>query len=282
MSGNDNSPLNMVTTYNSSSLFYLKSGNGKKVLLLFHGFGQDHKGFKPLMDSLKDEYTCYAFDLYFHGQSQWAQGEQPLEKQLWKETLDTFLRENQIDQFSVLGFSLGGKFALASVEQFPERIQQLFLVAADGVKTSFWYWLATYPFSGRKLFKSMITHPNRFFSIGRFFHRIGLLENGVLRFAESQMNTEAKRLRVYYSWVVFRHLDFSMKTIARLLNQFEIQTTILVGKYDKVIPSKNMTRLITRLQHGKLEVAEVGHNQLLSPRVMQSIFPNATKGDNQR
>jgi len=281
MAANDNSPLNMITTHNSSSLFYFKSGNGKKVLLLFHGFGQDHTVFVPLMDSLKDAYTCYAFDLYFHGASRWPHGEQPLEKQVWKETLNTFLNENQIDRFAVLGFSLGGKFALASVEMFSERIDELFLVAADGVKTSFWYRLATYPFLARKLFKSMILHSNRFFSIGSFFHSIGLLENGVLRFAESQMNTEEKRSRVYYSWVVFRHLDFSMKVLAEVINRFKIGTTLLVGKYDKVIPPQNMNHLITRLQHGKLEVAEVGHNQLLSPRVMQSIFPNATKGDNQ-
>src|SRR5690242_12625904 len=99
----------MIHRQNSSTLFYERKGNGRKTLLLFHGFGQDHATFNPLMEQLKDEYTFYSFDLYFHGKSNWTNGEVPLEKHEWKNIINAFLKENSIEEFALLGFSLGGK-----------------------------------------------------------------------------------------------------------------------------------------------------------------------------
>ena len=277
-----NDSLNMIHPQNSSSLFYNRKGHGKKILLLFHGFGQDHTAFHPLIESLMDDYVFYSFDLYFHGQSTWAKGDLPLEKQEWKNTIGSFLTDNAITEFSVLGFSLGAKFALATLEAFPEKTKAIFLVAPDGIQTSFWYTLATYPILFRKLFKSMILHPDRFFSVARMINAFGLLDKSVLRFAEHQMNTVEKRSRVYFSWVTFRHLSFEMKTIARLIEKFDISTTILVGRYDKVIPPEKMNRLLLYLKHYKLEVAEAGHNQLLNNKMLESFLLSATRNDNQR
>ena len=132
-------------SYKNSTLSYRKSGHGNKALLLFHGFGQHHQAFAALSDKLAPYFTLYAFDLFFHGNSQWNEGEQPLEKVMWKDILTKFLDEHNIGKFSVLGFSLGGKFALVSLELFPAQVEQIILLAPDGVKTSFWYSLATYP-----------------------------------------------------------------------------------------------------------------------------------------
>jgi pimeloyl-ACP methyl ester carboxylesterase len=255
----------------TSTLFYTKSGNGKEVLLLFHGFGQDNAVFTPLAKSLADRYTCYIFDLYFHGKSKWVNDEKPLEKSEWRNIMQSFLNETHIKTFSLLGYSLGGKFALATVEAFPQMTKELFLLAPDGVTTNFWYSLATYPWVSRKLFKSMINHHGRFLAIGKSLHRVGLIDKGVLRFAEYQMDTAEKRKRVYYSWVVFRKLKFNMRDIGGLINHHKISLTIIVGKYDKVITPKSMNRLSQSVEHHRLHVIEAGHN-LLSTRELGNLL----------
>ena len=58
--------------YQSSELYYYREGDGNKVILLFHGFGQDHKAFDSWIDVLESDYTIFAFDLFFHGNSKWA------------------------------------------------------------------------------------------------------------------------------------------------------------------------------------------------------------------
>lgn len=255
--------MHLAVTYKNCSLAYQKSGHGEKVLLLFHGFGQHHKVFETLTEALSPQYTLYAFDLFFHGHSKWID-ETPLEKETWREIMIQFLAENKIERFSVLGFSLGGKFTLATLELFPDRIGQVFLLAPDGIKTNFWYSLATYPLLLRRFFKSMILKPGRLHAITSILHTLRVVNNGLLRFAESQMDTQEKRERVYYSWVVFRHLKFEMKTIAGLIQDYSIQLTLIVGKHDKIITTENMNQLLRYLKDYQLEVLDTGHNGVIA------------------
>jgi len=250
--------------YEESSLHYVIQGNGSKNLLAFHGFGQNRKAFDNFSKSFSSAYKLYIFDLYFHGQSTWGYDEHPLEKHHWKKTIERVLELHQIDKFSLCGFSLGGKFALATLEAFPEKVESLILIAPDGIKTSFWYSLATYPMLFRRLFKSMILHPNRFMAISRALNSLGVMDKGLIRFAENQMDTQEKRRRVYYSWVVFRHLKFDLKAIGDHLNRHSIALIIITGKFDKVIRSENMDKLLFHVKKYRHEILEAGHNGLIN------------------
>ena len=249
--------------YQETTLYFLKAGKGSQTLLAFHGFGQDHQAFTELFEKLSNQYTIYTFDIFFHGKSEWSKGETPLEKSFWKELLTEFLSHYKIERFNLLGFSMGGKFALASLEAFPGKIDKVFLLAPDGIKTSAWYSLATYPVALRKLFRSMITNPNRFYAIAHFSVKIGIIDKGILRFVESQMSTKEKREQVYYSWVVFRHLKFDVNRIASIINANNINLTLVIGKYDKIITLKNMQSLLIRLKTYNLEIPETGHNGVI-------------------
>jgi pimeloyl-ACP methyl ester carboxylesterase len=256
----------------NSELYYVKEGHGTRNLILFHGFGQDHTALLPLAESIADEYTCYIVDLYFHGKSVWPNDETPLEKKDWKSIIEAFLTKNNIESLSLAGYSLGAKFVLATLEAFPSRIEEIFLIAPDGVGTNTWYSLATYPLLLRKTFKSMIDRHDRFTTLGRMLSKIGLVDKGLLRFAEHQMDTIEKRKRVYYSWVVFRHLEFDMKAISKLINTYDIDLTIVVGKFDKVIKPEKMNRLLQHVPVHRFEIVEAGHNQLLGKEVATKIF----------
>ena len=249
--------------YRKNILHYVKAGNGKQPLLVFHGFGQDHTLYVPLVRSLSPRYTLYIIDLFFHGKSEWNEGEQPLEKSTWGNIVDVLLNEQGIDSFSIMAYSLGGKFALATLEAFPDRIRDLSLIAPDGIKTSFWYSMATYPKILRRFFKSMIFHHERFLWIANKLNKSNLVDKGLIRFADYQMNTEAKRKRVYYSWVVFRHLTFDLRKIAKLINENDIRLTMIVGKYDKVIKPENMKLLLRHVRRHRLEVLASGHVGLI-------------------
>ena len=253
-------------SYEGSMLIFHRYGQGSKSILLFHGFGQDHKAFQSWIAVLKNEYTLFAFDLFFHGESIWT-NPQALEKKDWKKIISLLLQKEGITKFDLAGFSMGGKFALATLEAFPEKTENIFLLAPDGIKTNFWYSLATYPIALRKLFKSMIDHPQRFKIIENFAVKVGLIDKGIVRFIESQMDTPQKRERVYNAWVVFRHLKFEMETIANIINSNKINITVIVGKYDKIITTKNMDQLLKKLHHYKLEILETGHNGVIQESV---------------
>lgn len=265
-----------------AKLYFSKTGTGDRVLLAFHGFGQSSEVFTALSSSLSDSYTTYQFDIFFHGNSEWGSGEQPLEKEFWNRLMKKFLNEQSISTFSLLGFSMGGKFVLATLEAFPDCVKEVFLLAPDGIKTSMWYSLATYPVALRNLFKSMIKKSNRFHAIANSAFRIGLIDQGILRFVESQMNTEEKRKRVYYAWVVFRHLKFNMASIARIINENNIRLVMILGKFDKVITEKNMRNLLHKVKDYQLETLEAGHNAVVGasiPILSKNSYSKAGKAN---
>jgi len=222
-------------------------------MLTFHGYGQDNTVFEKY-----NGYTFFHIDLFFHGKSVWSKNEEPLEKDEWKSLIEELLAQNNIRSFSLLGFSMGGKFALATLEAFPDRVNEIILLAPDGIKTSTWYSLATYPIAFRNFFKSMIANHERFLRIARGAKKLGLIDNGVLRFVETQMDSEEKRKRVYYSWVVFRHLQVDIDKIKRIVEKNNIDLKVFVGRYDKIIRANDMKRLTS-----KIEILDAGHNDII-------------------
>lgn len=260
-------------TDDRSVLHYIKAGHGPENLLFFHGFGQDNTIFQSFIPALETNYTLYIFDLFLFGKSKWSAGEKPLEKEYWREVLDAFLRENKIERFSLVGFSMGGKFALATLEFHPEKTDSIFLIAPDGVTTNFWYRLATSTYFFRKLFRSMVLNPHIFFSLARAANRFGLVDKSLLRFVEQQMNTEEKRKKAYYSWVVFRQLKFKLKPLAETITSHKIRTIFILGAFDKVIPKKSINRILPLLEDYEVEILPTGHNGLLNVKNLLKFLP---------
>ena len=250
------------TRTDDAKLHYMKTGNGSRSLLLFHGFGQDHHVFESWGDKLSQRYTLYSFDLFYHGLSEWN-NEKPVGKRPWTVVMDRFLNENAIRKFSLLGFSLGAKFVFATVEAFPGRVEEITLIAPDGISQSPWYRLATGHFLSRTLFKGMIRQPGLFRIVARLANRLGFINKLLLRFAESQMNTVERRRRVYHSWIAFRHLNFNLRSIGATINETKVATSLFVGKRDQVITPAMMQPLLRHLHQPHFEILDAGHHDLL-------------------
>jgi pimeloyl-ACP methyl ester carboxylesterase len=249
--------------YKKALIHYAEYGSGEKVLVCFHGFGQSNEHFKKLEEVFKEEYKIYSLDLFYHGKSFWHENDNPLTKEFWREMIQYFLREKKIDRFSLLGFSMGGKFALATLECCFANTDKLILIAPDGIKTNFWYSLATYPGWIQKSFRSMVVKPNNYIRLVKILRFFRIVDKGILRFASTQMLTTKQRRRVYYSWVVFKELKFDMKEIASILNGNHIKLELFLGEYDKIITQKNMKSLLNKLNDYQINVLSSGHSTLI-------------------
>lgn len=249
--------------YLNSELFYYKEGTGSKTILLFHGFGQDHRVFENWIEVLRDEYTIYTFDLYFHGNSNWT-NPWALKKEDWKKILQLFFVQEKIDSFYIAGFSIGAKFVLATPELFPEQVKKIILIAPDGITTNVWYTLATSTSFMRALFRSMTLRPKRLQALIEFLRFFHFEDQSLLRFAASQVNTEERRQRVYRSWVYFRHLNCNLKELSLLLNSKNIPVTFIVGKTDNVISAERIIGFARTLYNCQIEILNAAHNDLIT------------------
>ena len=248
--------------FNDSRITYQTFGSGPVMLLAFHGFGQSSQVFRPLEKVPGEQFTVFAIDLFFHGKSYYA-ANQLLTKTVWNQLIDQFLQAQRIDRFSLVGFSLGGRFALATVEAFADRLDQLILIAPDGITRSMWYRLATNSRLGRKLFQTVLSHLPLLTTVGHALTRVGLLNRTAMRFAEISLGTPEQRERVYQSWTQFRLIRPDLNEIANLLNHRSTQVRFFVGAFDRIVPGFYVIPLTKRLRHYDLTVLRTGHNHLI-------------------
>lgn len=234
-------------------------GKGTKKLICIHGFGQDSRIFRIWDD--QTDYQILAIDLFFHGKSTWESEKEFLEFSEWKHIFQEFLTENQIDRFSMAGFSMGGKVSLVTLSLFADKINELFLFAPDGVTINFWYKLATkYAFS-KFLFELMLGKFYPFLNqIGLFFKKIKVLNAIQWRLYQTQTNSAEKRVRLVKSWLLYRDFDANFEEVNILVEKFKIKTAIFVGKNDHLIPPKAVEKLAKIIPSAKYIIFEGGHH----------------------
>ncbi len=258
-------------------LAYKKIGNGSKNILLFHGYGQDCHCWGKISGNLKEEYTFYCFDLVFHGKSSYDFTENSLQNNQKNDleiAFETFFGENNITDFSVLGFSLGARLALFCVEIFPQNIQNIFLLAPDGIKNNFWFNLSTRFWFSKILFNAFLVNQSIFIKLGKMLTNIGLLDKSMLNFVTNQTNSIEKRQKIHNTWCFFANIpSISAKKILSKItkesNSKEKFLSIFLAKNDIFITEKTVKR---NLQNIDFEIVTFDCNHFKLPLLLGDIL----------
>lgn len=248
--------------YEGSRLAYRKRGRGPETLIAFHGFGQNSDMFSPTSEAAGHRFTVVAVDLFFHGDSRCASS-QLLTKTDWQRLIGAFLNAQRIRRFSLMGFSLGGRFALATIEAFADRLDQLILIAPDGITHSVWYRLATTTRVGRWLFRYGLSHLSALNQLGHALVRVGLLNRTAMRFAELSLSTSVQRMLVYTVWTQFRLIYPDLNVVSASLTKYLVHVRFFTGAFDRIVPGAFILPLTGRLQRYELTVLKTGHNHLI-------------------
>jgi pimeloyl-ACP methyl ester carboxylesterase len=249
-------------TYKGSRLHYETIGNGPQVYLAFHGFAQNSSYFALMVAPLAQTHTFYCFDLFFHKQSHWDHGLEPLEKAHWAELMTAFLAQENIDRFNLTAFSLGGRFALVTYELFAERIDTLSLISPDGIKTNIWYRLGSSP-TMRPIFTSMLAKPEPFLAFNQRAKKIMVVPSSVADFNHSQLSVRHRRKRVVLTWIVFRPMQPKLSLIANLAQKHGTKFRFLLGQYDPIINWQTVQPLVKKLASPRIFLLPTGHYKLM-------------------
>ncbi|MEP5613395.1 MAG: alpha/beta hydrolase [Cyclobacteriaceae bacterium] len=251
--------------HHEGHLIYAKFGRGTRVLFAFHGFGQDKSFFKSWEEKLGSEYTIYAFDLFYHGESRRKQSK--LSKEEWALYIKEAIERNEIDHFSILGYSLGGRFAIATALAFPKMTEELILIAPDGIFLSIWFKLATTP-GVRLIFKYFMSNPDKLENLIRFNERINVVNRYIADFIRKEMGTPENRKRVYISWNHFKSLGYKRGKLIAMFNKYTFKRKIILGSKDYVIKPKGILPIIEKMGGFEIHVLDKKHHQLLDDEVV--------------
>lgn len=235
-------------------------GTGPEPLLAFHGVGQDGSVFRWFAQKLGQRFTIYAFDLPFHGQST---GPVRIAKEEWKAFLNEFLDTNGLPRCSVIGYSLGCRLALATLEAVPERLNAVYLLAPESLSEHPLFRLATGTPPGRWLFRRVVSEQNSFERLARLLERRRWIDPALTRQARWHVGTNAQQQRIVGSWLALRGFRYSPTWLGRWLGTHGVPATVFVGTHDWLFSPKKALPLSGKAL--SLSVVELPstHGQLL-------------------
>ena len=134
--------MTKTITYQSSTIFYRVTGQGKPVVLL-HGFGEDGEIWNAQVEYLKDRFCLIVPDLPGSGKSAVLPGQPCLPAgrlavgmEEYADVVKAILTEEKIENCIMLGHSLGGYITLAFAEKYAQHLAAFGLVHSSAFADS--------------------------------------------------------------------------------------------------------------------------------------------------
>ena len=231
-------------------LHYEISGKGTENLILLHGFMENLMIWEDMETKFSDKFRLIKIDLPGHGRSA-VQKEVSIESMA--ENVKEVAEHLKIEDFHILGHSMGGYVALAFAEKYPEVLKTLTLFfstsSADSDEKK----------SIRK--RSIKTIDENFetfvnLSIPNLFseNEKDILEGKINLAKEIALSTQKEGVKS-------AQLAMAERTDrTNVFKNFEGKILIFAGKHDHAVNAKELLKIVPEKTNIKTYVLDCGHN----------------------
>ncbi len=256
--------------YRNATVSYLKFGSGPRPVVCFHGYGEEAASFAFFEKYTGGQFTFYSIDLPFHGKTNWKE-------EMVFTPADLIAIVDAIcpgpEKRVLMGFSLGGRMALGLLQETPEKTERLVLLAPDGLKVNFWYWLATQTWAGNRFFAFTMKKPGWFFGFLKLLNALKLVNASIFKFVNYYIGDKTVRQLLYQRWTNLRKIKPQLPLIKSLIRENDIPVRLVYGKHDRIILSAVGEKFRQGIDHQcTLVVIHSGH-QVLHEKHIAEILP---------
>lgn len=246
------------------SVHYHEYGSGQHLLFAFHGYGMSGEQFSVLQQSLMQHYRIIGFDHFFHGASALYEvneatvlaGMQPA---FLKAYINTWFEKFGQQRFSLLGYSIGANMVLYLTEQFADQVDNVILMAPDGLVRHKGLHFLRASFIGQKLFRKLTYSSWMMARALKLLNWVGMLDNSLYAIASREINTPQKRINAFFTVNFSKNIYTDIGKVAALINQYHIRCQLYFGQYDQLFPKKNSKKLLRLLQRPEIYVLPLDH-----------------------
>lgn len=258
----------------NKKLHYLRSGSGNKVLLAFHGYGNNANLLLSIAEPLQAQHTLISVDLPHHGNSEWPDTEY-LEPAALPKIVTHIQQTFKVEKISLLGYSMGGRVCLKIAEMVPQYIDTIVLLASDGLQFNSFYYFVTRTTPGKYLFNRFLTNPARYTGMIEWARKRNWIDASRYKFAMQYLKAEQDRQFLLKVWPCMAHILPDYKKLKRALNEHKISVHIIMGMHDRVIPVALAKQFKRDTETVTLHIVDKGHRVLDSdtiPLVAQCLL----------
>ena len=224
------------------------SGNGKKPLVLLHGFMENTTIWDEMEAHLSKDFTLIKIDLPGHGKSKVYQEIHTVE--LMAEKVKEVIDALKLEKINLLGHSLGGYVSLAFAENFPEILESMTLFFSTTVaekKAIRRRSIAVIDENFETFVKTSI--PNLFSN-----NEKDILEGKIELAKNIAKSTNKEGVKAAQLGMAER------PDRTEILENLDAKILIIAGKYDNAVKTENLLKIIPEKTNIKTYVLDCGHN----------------------
>ena len=242
------------------SLSFWEKGEGENILLCTHGYRQDKAQFPPLFETIPEGWKILAFDQPMHGNTHWDDKNYCFDKFFFKKLWKALMEKYPQKQWSLLGFSMGGKTAMMMHQAEPLLVRKMILIAPGGVYTTPLNRFFSYHRLGRPFFQYLLKNPNTVMKGISYAHKKKWMRPFQYRFLKAHFTNLETSLFLRRFVSIYRNFDFPFPAYARFTQTTNTHLYLLWGKQDEVV-TVNQTDLFRKYApQTRITVIEGRHN----------------------
>ncbi len=175
----------------------------------------------------------------------------------------------------LLGYSIGGRVAMAALVASPSTWGRVVLLAPDGLRKAPLYGLTVHTQVGRWIWRVLDRRAERVLRVWDRLHRWGLIPKHLHGFAHFHLDRAEMRRMVWRGWRAHRDCWAREAEVAAAMRDHGAPVDLCFGAHDQVIPVRNGRGLAWRLRRMgakgvRFHVLPAGHN-MQRPDVMKTV-----------
>ncbi len=251
--------------HKNSIISYECFGSGQDYIFCFHGYGQAAYRWEIITPYLDKRFTLVAFDLPYHGNTQWNKADAFSAPELL--AIIRKILPAAASQFYLLGYSMGGRIALGLLQHAPQMVKKIVLLAPDGLHRNPWYRFATHTRVGRNLFYNFAKNPKLIVTLAKQLKKRGIISDTYLNLAQHYINDEALRMQLYYRWIGTSHFHPNLVLLKQTLTKFHTPVEMVFARHDRIIVADHGIEFIKGLEkQARIHILDTGHAFLYAPQ----------------
>ncbi|MBL7923993.1 MAG: alpha/beta hydrolase, partial [Bacteroidia bacterium] len=189
----------------------------------------------------------------------------PLNAAALADMIENLLWERKKVHCSMIGYSQGGRIVMGLIHRLPHRLQEVFILAPDGLQPNKIRNWVSRTRSGRGIAKLFVKNAALLQGTIRMLARFGFISEKIKQFYLHQSASEKDRFRIYHTWLCLRNYETHPHLMDHYCRTRNIRTAFIMGKYDTIIPVKLAERFLQTMQHkADLHILDCGHKLLQS------------------
>lgn len=243
--------------YKDGRVHCLRFGQGEQLLVALHGFGDRARLFAILEKALTDRYTVVAFDLPFHGQTEWPQD--TFSKEDLMSIVRQILSREGKERFCLMGFSFGARLAQAMLPDFLPQLDKLYLISPDGIHTKGMSTAVRTPIWVRKFLCRILENPQWFLRLLDLGRRMKVVPGLIVHFLSFNLTRPERFRRTFGCWFALDSFYLRRRQIKAIWRESGLRVDIYFGTKDEMIQYKTVKKMVEGVRNVRIYLMDAGH-----------------------